>query len=112
MATTRRRSPGFSSRPVEEAVKEEETELKEITPTVESKPLEVVVEEKEEPVKEIKEPKPFVEQTITPVENVGPRFVPEATAPTVAAPRETPKPSEPVAPRRHPRNTPKFSRSK
>lgn len=51
---------------------------------------------------------PFVPQEITPTPDAGPRFVEE---PVVAKP-PTPAPQLQPAPKRHPRNIPKFSRFK
>lgn len=51
-------------------------------------------------------PAPFVEETILPAEDPGPRFVVvEVPQPPLEAP-----PAAPKAPKRHPRNIPKFSR--
>jgi hypothetical protein len=52
---------------------------------------------------------PFVAESITPTEDLGPRFVPEPVPTPVT---KDPEPLKQVAPRRHPRNIPKFSRYK
>lgn len=54
------------------------------------------------------EVKPFIEESIVPTEDPGLRFVAEPEpVKTVTPPTEVPK----APPRRHPRNTPKFSRT-
>jgi hypothetical protein len=101
MATTRKRSSGFST-----GAEENDTNLDEIAEIVE----EQAAEKMEEPLPVVTPPsKPFVEETIVPSEDVGPRFVKEVEPPP-AIEKVAPKLS--VAPKRHPRNIPKFSRHK
>jgi hypothetical protein len=99
MATPRKRTSGFSEKPAEE-IKVEEF-LDEAAQEVFE-----AVSQKEEPASPI----PVVIESITPTEDPGPRFVEKAPEPV--APVAAPQPLQPVAPRRHPRNIPKFSRTK
>jgi len=105
MAAPRKRpSTGFTAKPIEE--KAIDSEQAAIDTFLEEAAAEVfeVTEPEPEP-----EPAPFVEEAIAPTEDPGPRFVEVATpgpAPVAAAP------PEPRAPKRHPRNIPKFSRIK
>jgi len=98
MATTRKRTSGFSS--------PEETEE---TPTFDALTESVSeVTEVEEQVEVLATPpKPFVEETIAPTEDLGPRFLEEAPAPE---PKKVQPPELKPAPKRQPRNVPKFSR--
>jgi hypothetical protein len=67
-----------------------------------------------EKVEDVPEPEPepeFREQAIVPTEDVGPRFTPvdqPLAQPVVSKPAAVLQP----APKRHPRNIPKFSRTK
>lgn len=110
MATTRRRASGFDkppeSEPVlsvvdEDAMNDEQTEMKEEVETVIITPLPVIAESA-----------PFVEETIVPTEDFGPRFL-EVTEPETPAPKKaTPEAKLMPGPKRHPRNVPRFSRSR
>jgi hypothetical protein len=108
MATTRRKSTGFSDL-VEKLEEVEET----------SSPLEVldllqeVVEEEAETTQQPEvvkavPPKPFVEERIVPTEDSGPRFV--ENLPPVPVQKKAEKVE--VKPKRHPRNVPRFSRTR
>ena len=93
MPTPRKKTSGFSSSPVDSSVSEEE-----------------IVSVPETPQEQ-----PFVEQSIVPTEDTGPRFVEEnkSEAPVVESPKEAvPQAAPPVAhpPKRNPRNIPRFSR--
>jgi hypothetical protein len=102
MATTRKRTSGFSTdTESEEQVLVEATETLEVTEEIH----EIIMEE---PVAEVKS-EPFVEQTIVPMEDPGPRFLETPPAP---APAPKKAPTLQPAPKRHPRNVPKFSRSR
>lgn len=104
MATTRKRTSGFSTdTETEEQVLVEATETLEVT----EETHEIIMEE---PVAEVKS-EPFVEQTIVPTEDLGPRFLetPPALAP---APEPKKAPTLQPAPKRHPRNIPKFSKTR
>jgi outer membrane biosynthesis protein TonB len=107
MATPRKRSSSFT-KPPEEVT--EETQLSEFLDEVATEMFETISQKEEEALPE-PEPveKPFVEESIIPTEDPGPRFIPEPTPPPVT---KAPEPPKPVAPRRHPRNIPKFSRYK
>jgi hypothetical protein len=97
MATTRKRSSGFTEKP-EELLEEVATEM-----------FETISHEEEAVPVPVPVAKTFVVESITPTEDSGPRFIPEAEPTPVAKTPELPKP---VAPKRHPRNIPKFSRHK
>ena len=107
MATTRRKTPGFTDKPKAASVEAEE-EISLNVPTVEVTP-----EEKPVPAPE---PMPVVIESIVPTEDVGPRFVEKPVE--EAKPDPTPeivRSSAPVLlhpPKRHPRNIPKYSRHK
>jgi hypothetical protein len=102
MATPKRRTSGFNVDP--EAKQEEE--VQEFLDAVATEMFETISHKEKEEV----EKKPFVAPEITPTPDPGPRFLPKEEQPPAAA---TPKaPPQPVAPRRHPRNVPKFSRTK
>jgi hypothetical protein len=102
MATPRKRSTsqGFSSA-------EEEQQPVETTP-VEETP-DSTLQKMFETFSHIVEAPPQIIEEIVPTEDPGPRFV-EPAAPS-PAPAPAPSP-QPVAPKRHPRNIPKFSRTK
>lgn len=103
MASTRKRpSSGFSS--------EEKTEEEEIKSFVEDTSTKIIemLDEKEEAIQ------PFVEQEIIPTPDPGPRFVELLREEEIISSSESEK-MAPVSlqlPKRHPRNIPKFSRSK
>ena len=99
MATPRKRTSGFSEKTVEE------TKVEEFLEEAAQEVFEAI-SQKEEPAPPI----PVVIESIVPTEDPGPRFVEKAPEPAV--PAVTPQPPQPVAPRRHPRNIPKFSRTK
>ena len=103
MATPRKRptSQGFLS-------EEEEQQPIETTPIEEA--LESTSQKMFETFSRIVETPPQIIEEIVPTEDPGPRFV-EKVAPPNPAPVAAPAP-QPVAPRRHPRNIPKFSRTK
>jgi hypothetical protein len=103
MAAPRRKTSGFSSEPLE---KPQET-LVEITSE------EVICEEeKTEEIMPEEKPVPVLE-SITPVEDAGPRFVEKKQEEVVEVP-ETPTPVSVMVhpPKRNPRNIPRFSRYK
>jgi hypothetical protein len=100
MANPRRRTSGFNTEPEAkdeitlELVSEEETKVEELLEEVATEMFETISHKEEKAVEE----KPYVAPSITPTPDAGPRFLP--------------KEEQPVAPRRHPRNIPKFSRHK
>ena len=100
MATPRKRptSQGFLS-------EEEEQQPIETTPIEEA--LESTSQKMFETFSHIVETPPQIIEEIVPTEDPGPRFV----EPAAPSPPAVPAP-QPVAPRRHPRNIPKFSRTK
>lgn len=101
MATVRRRSQGFDTEP--ETASTEEAKVNEFLEEVATEMFETISQAEEEPKPETKK---FVEEAITPSEDPGPRFV---ETPVEAPPVKKPE-AKPVAPKRHPRNIPKFSR--
>jgi hypothetical protein len=104
MATTRRRSSGFSSTP--EDGNQDFLEVAE-TPTVSEETKEVT---ERELVAEAKpEPEPFVEKSIAPTPDLGPRFIEEVETPT---PEPKKSPELQPRPKRQPRNVPRFSRTR
>jgi|Laugresu1bdmlbsd_1035121.scaffolds.fasta_scaffold65096_2 hypothetical protein len=104
MATTRKRSSGFSTE-----LETENQELPEVTETLE--PAEETSEvHSEEPVIEFKpEPAPFVEETIVPLEDLGPRFLETSEVPAPEPKKVTELQPQP---KRQPRNVPRFSRTR
>lgn len=101
MATTRKRTSGFSEKPKEESTEQEEIEQM----------LDVLAQETFEEISKKEEVVPvFVPQEITPSEDPGPRFVEPVVAPST--PDQQPAPQLKTPPKRHPRNIPKFSRFK
>jgi hypothetical protein len=107
MATPRKRHPIAPTKPPVDVV---EDNIDEFTEEATAEIFEMLAEaEKVEDEPEV----PFREESIIPTDDVGPRFVevekkPVAkTAPVVQSP-STPQP----VPKRHPRNIPKFSRTK
>jgi hypothetical protein len=107
MATPRKRSPGFTEKLKEEI--SEEAQLSKFLDEAATEMLETISQKEEEQPEPPKVEQPFVAPSIIPTEDPGPRFIPEPEPTSVAKPPESPKP---VAPRRHPRNVPKFSRYK
>jgi hypothetical protein len=112
MATSRRKTSGFTSQGQEEETQEVEKLLddnaREMFETTSHTEEEVTAE-----VKAPEPPKPVTQAAILPeiipTEDAGPRFVqPEATP---RAPQQ-PAPQLKAPPQRHPRNVPKFSRFK
>lgn len=104
MATTRKRTSGFSPQDdetvgIEETLEDLSQEMFETISRTEEE-----AEAKPEPVA----PKPFIPAEIIPTEDVGPRFVEPVTPPPVEAPAPVQQLKPP--PKRHPRNIPKFSR--
>lgn len=96
MTTPRKKTGGFSA-----AAETDEAKVEEF--------LEDVTQEMLETISLAEDTKPFVPQEITPTPDPGPRFLeqpPVEKTPVVPAPQLQP------APRRHPRNVPKFSRVK
>ncbi len=106
MATTRKRSSNFT-KPPEEVT--EEAQLSEFLEEVSTEMFETISQKEEEQPELPKVEQPFVAPSIIPTEDPGPRFIPK-TEPTLVT--KDPEPPKPVAPRRHPRNIPKFSRYK
>lgn len=106
MATPRKRSSGFT-KPPEEVT--EEAQLSEFLDEVATEMFETISQKEEEQPEPPKVEQPFVAPSIIPTEDPGPRFIPE---PEPVPVDKTPEPPKPVAPRRHPRNIPKFSRYK
>jgi hypothetical protein len=110
MANPRRRTSGFTTEleakeaPVTEIISKEEIEIEELVESVATEMFETISLKEEAPTKE----EAFIAPSITPVDS-GPRFLPMEEPPT---PSTQKAPPQPVAPRRHPRNVPKFSRTK
>lgn len=99
MANTRKKPSGFDSQVEESLSFEEQMEASSEEPEKE------ILEEKTKVVT----PVVFVEESIMPTQDLGPRFteeVPEERVQTKKAPELKP------APKRHPRNVPKFSRTR
>jgi hypothetical protein len=110
MATTRRKTSGFSDLIAETESTEDTTTFEDLLESAQEEPEQEVVAE----VPEVKPappvavaPRPFVEEKITPSDDAGPRFAEETPPP---APRKAPA-LEPK-PKRHPRNVPRFSRTR
>lgn len=102
MATTRKRTSGFSEKPKED----ESTEQEEI-----EQMLDVLAQETFEEISQKEEIAPvFVPQEIIPTDDAGPRFLDLEVPATPEAAR--PEPQLKTPPKRHPRNIPKFSRFK
>ena len=119
MSAPRKRTPtplatsGFKVESVEEtpsAPEKEEQELLEEFIEVASNEVFEAIELAEEKVEKKVEVKTFVEQSIVPSEDLGPRFVETQELPVVAK-ATPPTPIGKAPPKRHPRNTPKFSRT-
>lgn len=103
MATTRKKTTGFGD-PLEE---------KEETSSFTDHLIDAGLEEESVPTPSTPalvstSPRRFVEESITPTEDSGPRFVSESTPPPAPpkAPELQPRP------KRHPRNVPRFSRTR
>jgi hypothetical protein len=95
MTTTRKRSSGFNTTPESETLELSE-EIKEV---LQGEPTEVLAPE----------PAPFVEETIVPMEDFASRFTEEPEAPP-PQPKKAPELQPGL--KRHPRNVPKFSRTR
>jgi hypothetical protein len=114
MATTRKRTSGFSDK------SEEVSEKKEVETLLEAVAEEILKEEKTEEKPEVvvkaTPPMPVVIESIIPTEDVGPRFVgaveEDEEVATPAAPRTSGAPLKVHPPKRHPRNVPKYTRHK
>ena len=112
MAAPRKRSlsaptSGFGSESIEEtsnvSVKDEEENIEEFLEFAAEETFALIELAEKEP-----EAKPFVEESIVPTEDSNSRFLVEAESDkAVTPPVEVPK----APPKRHPRNTPKFSRT-
>lgn len=102
MATTRKRTSGFSEKPKEESTEQEEIEQM----------LDVLAQDTFEEISKKEElVVTFIPQEIVPTEDVGPRFVEETPAPPTPVVQQSAQKLQPP-PKRHPRNIPKFSRYK
>ena len=104
MASTRRRTSGFNSTPEEETENLETQSLEELL-----EPVREVIEAEDKAESPVIAPRPFVEEAITTTEDAGPRFLREEVAPTPPPAKVKPPELKP-APKRQPRNVPKFSR--
>ena len=104
---TRQRPSGLPS-----LKKEETVSVEEFLDESSTEMFETILRTEEELVEKTEAPKPVILPEITPTEDVGPRFVEEAPAPSPQA--VTPEVSQQLQPppKRHPRNIPKFSRYK
>jgi hypothetical protein len=114
MATTRRKTSGFTEKPkVASTEAKEEILLDE--PTEEIAPEEIAPEETPVPVPP-PAPMPVVIESIVPTEDAGPRFVEKPVEEVKQEPTpEIVSSSAPALlhpPKRHPRNIPKYSRHK
>ena len=110
MATTRRKTSGFSDLIAETESTEDTTLFEDLLESAQEEPEQEVVVETPE-VKFVPPvpvaPRPFVEEKITPSDDAGPRFTEETPTVTLRkAPALEPKP------KRHPRNVPRFSRTR
>lgn len=108
MATSRRKTPGFTTLKKEEEIVSVEHLLEESAKEL----LEAVSQIESEVEAHPKAKEPFIEQEITPTEDHGPRFVEKDVTSTPALKSQPAAPTPPLQPRpkRHPRNIPKFSR--
>lgn len=102
MASTRKRSSGFSTDSSESQEVFETQTLDEMLESVEE-----VIEAENEAESPVILPEPFIEPTIAPTEDLGPRFL---ETPLPEKPKEVKPPELKPAPKRQPRNIPKFSR--
>lgn len=106
---TRRRSPGFTVPKDEETKSIEEfldANAREMFETISRK------EEEAEAKLEITEAIAPLPVEIAPIEDAGPRFVEKTITPAPQPPAPVATPLLQPPPKRHPRNTPKFSRHK
>ena len=102
MATPRKRSSRYT-KPAEEVT--EKAEVEEFLDVVSTEVFETISQTEES----VEPEKPFVEESIAPTPDEGPRFVEEAPAPpTPVEPALAPRPK---LQKRHARNTPRFSRT-
>ena len=108
MATTRKRSSGFTN---ESGSVSEEKQLEEFLDAAAVEMFETLSREEEASTEETQVVKPFVEEIIVPTEDLGPRFL-EKEAEPAPAPKPTPAPELKPRPKRHPRNVPRFSRTR
>jgi hypothetical protein len=110
MANPRRRTSGFTS---DSEVNEDTSAVCMTEDTLVEEFLEEAVTEMVEIIShneaQVTEETPFVAPSIAPTPDCGPRFIPKEEQPVATTPKAPP---QPVAPRRHPRNVPKFSRTK
>jgi hypothetical protein len=100
MATSRRRTSGFTEKPKEEV--KEEAQVEELLDEIAAEMFETISRKEEEA---LEEPLP-----VAPIEEVSPHVEEKPVAPKPQSRAVTPKPL-PV-PKRHPRNIPKVSRYK
>jgi hypothetical protein len=108
MATPRKRSSGFTNATEDEVTREELVE--EVTETLQEVIDEEVLLEVTPVETKTKQPtQVFIEESIIPTEDLGVRFVEDVKKPST--PAITPREEEPK-PKRHPRNTPRFSRTR
>jgi hypothetical protein len=114
MVAPRKKTPGFSSKPVEIPQEEEEIEISQEEKEVEPLTEMVLEETPQEPAKVVEDLPvvihPVVE-SIDPTEDTGPRFVEKKVEEVVSL---APAPVDSVIhpPKRNPRNIPRFSRYK
>lgn len=102
MATTRKRTSGFSEKPKEEEITEKE-EVEQMLDEIAQETFENLSKEEEAaPV--------FIPQEVVPTDDVGSRFLDRLPEVKAEAPAPTLQLKAP--PKRHPRNIPKFSRHK
>ncbi len=105
MVAPRKKTPGFSAKPIETPQEEKEVELS----------TELVLEEAPQEPEKIAEDLPViihpVVESIAPTEDTGPRFV-EKKVEEVAPVMPAPVTSVIHPPKRNPRNIPRFSRHK
>ena len=101
MATSRKRSSGFE-KSSDEKVLENPANFEEMLESVKE-----IIEAEDEAEPPVIAPTPFVEETIVPTADLGPRFL-EEPAPVKPGPKKLPELKPP--PKRQPRNVPRFSR--
>ena len=117
MATPRKRSSGFT-KPAEELT--EEAQISEFLDEVATEMFETISQKEKEEEEKVTEspaptPAPPVVESITPTEDLGPRFAEKVEeSPQVVTPGVPTPPVEAVIhpPKRHPRNIPRFSRTR
>ena len=111
MVAPRKKTSGFTSKPVEST-----EEMKEVEEFIEDTTFEILTEvSKEEKTTTSPELAPFVVESITPTEDLGPRFVEKVEEPPKAVTPEASASSVKAVvhpPKRHPRNVPRFSRTR